>query len=407
MNVRVLILTNLYPPNAMGGYELSCRDVVDRWRECGHEVTVLTTAGTIEGVVEPPAPEQHVRRELEWYWEAHVFRKPKWCERRRLEEHNQQRLRAALRDLRPQVVSVWHMGGMSLSLLRSVEEAGVPLVCNVCDEWPTYAPVVDAWANTWRRWPRQLRWLGARVTHLSTDLPELDRHPATFVSAYTLASVRNRSRWDFPLATVVGSGVDGNDFPAARAGGASPWDWRLLAVGRIEPRKGFDVAISALSELPPSTRLRIAGVADPAYLSELTALAHRLGVSDRLVIEAAPRSELRDLYARADAVLFTSRWEEPFGLVPLEAMTQSTPVIATRRGGSAEFLEDRVNCLEVPVDDPTALAAAVRTLSADPSLRSSLVSNGLLTAARFTTAGLAERIGAVHLAAVDLPTGAR
>ena len=397
--MRVLVLSNLYPPNAMGGYELSCRDVVERWRGRGHDVTVLTTRGTVRGVVEPPSSEPHVRRDLRWYWSEHEFQRPPMRERLRLERHNHDALTAALDLGRPDVVSVWHMGGMSLSLLSALADRGLPVVCNICDDWPVYAPHRDAWSDAWASYPGWLRRVGARVTGVPTSLPALDQHAATFVSAFTLDSVRARAPWRFPDAAVVGSGVDMSDFPLAAGDPGKRWRWELLAVGRVEPRKGFDIAVAALAQLPAQARLRICGVADPDHLGQLRRLAAELGVHDRVDVGAVPRQELRHLYSAADAVLFTSRWEEPFGLVPLEAMSQATPVVATRRGGSAEFLVGGENCLEVPADDVTALVTAVRRLAGDPRLRGRLTVGGLATAARFTVDGLADRLERVHLEA--------
>ena len=51
---RMLVLTNMYPPHHYGGYELSCRDVVDRWRARGHDIEVLTTTMRVPGVADPP-----------------------------------------------------------------------------------------------------------------------------------------------------------------------------------------------------------------------------------------------------------------------------------------------------------------------------------------------------------------
>lgn len=398
--MRVLVLSNLYPPNAMGGYELSCRDVVDSWRARGHEVTVLTTAELLAGAVEPGLSQPHVRRELEWYWSAHSFSRPSLAQRWALERRNQERLRAALDELRPDVVSVWHMGGMSLSLLSALDRTGVPAVLNICDEWPDYGRTVDAWSRGWGRVPRLLRPLGAVLCGVPTVLPDLDRYAHAFVSAYTRDRLRERTLWTFPRATVVGSGVDSTDFPLSGGVVDRAWRWELLAVGRVEPRKGFDSAVRALAHLPEQARLHIVGVAEPSHLLELRALAEEVGAADRVVIEAVPRSELGALYAAADAVLFPSRWDEPFGLVPLEAMTQATPVVATRKGGSAEFLQDGVNCLEVPADDPGALAAAVRRLAGAQDLRRHLAEGGLRTAAAHTLERLADVLEQLHAAEV-------
>jgi glycosyltransferase involved in cell wall biosynthesis len=380
----------------MGGYELSCRDVVDRWRARGHEVLVLTTDTTVSGVVEPGVAEPHVRRQLRWYWSEHVFVRPTVRERLRLERANSRALRAAVAELRPDVVSVWHMGGMSLSLLTTLEDLGLPVVLNICDEWPRYTPERDAWLHGWSSLPSAVRAVGARVTGQPTRLPDLDRHAASVVSDYILRCLRERTQWSFPAAVVAGSGVDLDDFPLAPLPREKPWRGELLAVGRVEPRKGFDTVVAALPHLP-EMRLRIAGVADPAHLRELDKVAVELGVEDRVTIAAVPRSELCQLYADADAVVFPSRWDEPFGLVPLEAMTQATPVVATRRGGSGEFLVDGANCLEIPADDPLALAAAVRRLADDPQLRARLAAGGLSTAAEHTVDRLAGVLEELHL----------
>ena len=398
MRVRVLVLSNLYPPAAMGGYEMSCRDVVDRWRARGHEVTVLTTGTDLTGTVEPAAADSHVLRTLEWYWSDHRFLRPPAPARLRLERRDQARLKAAVRSVRPEVVSVWHMGGMPLSLLTQLERARIPAVLNICDDWTDYGPRVDAWLDAFATRPVWLARTAAKVTGVPTRPPDLDRHRATFVSQFTLDRARERTPWRFPGAVVVGSGVDTGDFPIHNAAPDRRWGWRLLCVGRVEPRKGFDVAVRAMAELPEAT-LRMVGVPDPAYADQLRREAADLGVADRVRMEALPRMALREAYAAADAVIFPSRWDEPFGLVPLEAMTQGIPVVATRRGGSAEFLADGVNCLEVAVDDPAGVAAAVRRLADDPALRRRLAEGGRATVAGYTADRLADVLEAVHVEA--------
>ena len=397
--MRVLVLSNLYPPNAMGGYELSCRDVVDRWRRRGHEVTVLTTAGRVSGVVEPAVDEPHVRRTLQWYWSEHAFRTPPLRERLAIERGNLAELRAALAK-GVDVVSVWHLGGMPLGLLTAIEQAGVPAVLNICDDWPDYGLRADAWTSIWARLPSPLRAAGEHALKVPTSVPNLDLHPASFVSAFTRATLRTRTRWDFPDSQVVGSGVDLGDFPWCTRD-LSTWNGRLLCVGRVEPRKGFRTAVEVLGLLPEAV-LRIAGVADPEHLAELLAVAEQLGATDRLVIGPVPRRELHELYRDADALLFTSAWDEPFGLVPLEAMTQGTPVVATRRGGSAEYLVEGTNCVAVPAGDSEALAAAVRRLADDAKLRARLAAGGRRTAAAHTVDVLADRLEALHLRAATV-----
>jgi glycosyltransferase involved in cell wall biosynthesis len=101
---------------------------------------------------------------------------------------------------------------------------------------------------------------------------------------------------------------------------------------------------------------------------------------------ARPRDELPALYAAADAVVFPVRWDEPWGLVPIEAMAFGRPVAATGRGGSREYLRDEENCLLFEAGDAAGLAAAVRRLAEDGQLRARLREAGEETARRHTDA---------------------
>jgi glycosyltransferase involved in cell wall biosynthesis len=106
-------------------------------------------------------------------------------------------------------------------------------------------------------------------------------------------------------------------------------------------------------------------------------------VTNRVSFERHPRTELPEIYAAADALLFPVRWEEPFGLVPLEAMACGTPVVATGRGGSGEYLRDSENCVLFDADSGArGLAQAVARLAEDPPLRERLAAAGRELAAR-------------------------
>ncbi|MDQ3608955.1 MAG: glycosyltransferase family 4 protein, partial [Actinomycetota bacterium] len=181
---------------------------------------------------------------------------------------------------------------------------------------------------------------------------------------------------------VVHPGVDPDRFPPAPPG---PWKGRLVYCGRIDERKGIADVIAALARLPEAT-LRVDGGGDESQLGSLRQQAAELGVAGRVTFARSSREELPDVYAAADAVLFPVRWPEPWGLVPLEAMSVGRPVVATGTGGSAEYLSDGDNALVIPPGDPLALAAAVRRLAQGPALRERLVAGGRRTAGSLTQA---------------------
>ena len=401
---RIVFLTNMYPPHHFGGYELQCQDIVGRFRERGHECTVLTSSVRLPDVSDPVDERAGgVRRELRIYWDDHRIVRAGLVERARIEHHNQRVLQAALRELRPDVVSVWHMGAMSLGLIGSVRRAGIPMVFVVCDDWLCYGSHVDGWTSMFANRPRLTKYArplvqGISGLHVGTgDIGGCG--PFLFVSGRTMETAVRESPWEFPDATVVYSGIDAGIFARRPDGVTRPWRWRLLCAGRIDARKGIDTAIRALGQLPAEATLSVVGRGDDRILAGLHDLAASLGVGERITWTVTDRAGLADQYAAADAFVFPVTWEEPFGLVPLEAMASGTPVVATARGGSAEFLVDGVNCVRFAPDDDASLAAALHRLAADADLRAGLVAAGRLTAAELTIDRLADILEDWHTGA--------
>ena len=155
----------------------------------------------------------------------------------------------------------------------------------------------------------------------------------------------------------------------------------------------MDTAIEAMATLPVQARLELIGGWDPREEDRLRKLARQVGIEGRVDFAGQlDRSEIAAAYARADATVFPVRWEEPWGLVPLESMAKGRPVVATGRGGSAEYLRDGENCLLFEAGDAQALAAAVRRLAEDPALRMRLRDGGLATAPTHTEGVLNEAV---------------
>lgn len=387
---RILAITNMYPPHHYGGYELSCRDVMERFSAGGHEIAVLTTTMRVPGVAGgADERERGIRRDLRFYWDDHVLLSPSVWHRARIERRNQRSLRAALDEFRPDVVSVWNMGAMSLGLLTSLARRAVPIVYNVCDDWLDYGRQLDAWSRLFRR----RAGLGALVgglVRVPTQLPDVGKTGAfCFVSERTRRAAQERTPWRFDRSTVVYSGIDTTDFPIVAATSTEEWSWRILFVGRLDERKGSEILIRVLPLLPPQATVELLGGGDAAELDRLRAMAQGLGVADRVSFGACDRAELAPRYSAADVFVFPSTWDEPFGLVPVEAMACATPVVATGRGGSAEFLVHELNCLLFAAADVDELAAALHRLAGDPGLRRRLVDGGRATATELTIDRLA------------------
>lgn len=174
--------------------------------------------------------------------------------------------------------------------------------------------------------------------------------------------------------SVVPCGVDLERFTPQ--GTTEPRDhrYRIVSVGRLVPRKGFDVAIAALRSLP-EVELVIAGGPQEGRLAEdpeaqrLLRFASELGVGDRVRLTGQiARADVPALLRSADVVVCTP-WYEPFGIVPLEAMACGVPVVAAAVGGLTDSVVDGVTGVHVPPRRPDAVAAAVRKLLSDAALR--------------------------------------
>lgn len=395
---RVLAVTNLYPPHALGGYEWSCFDVLRRLSERGHDVTVATTTTRLAGVIDDPAEAGHVHRVLEWYWNDHVLTSPPPWRRYAQERRNLARLRSLLRATRPEVVSVWNMGAMSWGLLRLISDAGIPMVFAVCDEWPVYGVHLDAWGRLFEH-RRRLGRVVERLLRVPAAPVDLGPSGAwCFVSESTRRACQEGSRLSFEVSTVIHSGIEPTHFPLFDdSQEPEPFEWRLLYVGRLDERKGVLTAIDALAQLPEQATLKLVGRGDAE--AAIWERARRVGVAERVEVASVDRSEAAAVYGAADVFLFTSEWTEPFGLTPIEAMACGTPVVGTGTGGSDGFLIHEATCLRVPPGDPAAIAAAVGRIAASPDLRRTLRAGGRHIASQLTTDRLADRFERWHLAA--------
>ncbi len=388
--MRILTVGNRCPPWSLGGYETTWASTVAALRAGGHPTHVLTTRPDPTDRPYDGRPPDGVERALHWYWRAHRFpaRRLRACVA--MERSNAAVLSEAMRSWRPDAVLWWAMGGMSLSLLEQVRRAGVPALAAVGDDWPGYGPGVDQWSRRWRGRARGLLApVAARVSGVPAAL-DLDRAARwTFVSTHALNAARGAG-WRLPGAVVHHPGVDPEEFPVAPA---PPWSWRLLYCGRIDPRKGIETAIRALPLLPAEATLRIHGDGDAAHAGELRALAAQLEVAERVLFSSSDHGGVAVTMAGCDALVFPVTWQEPWGLVPLEAMAVGRPVVASRAGGgAAEYLDAERNCLQFAPGDAAGLADAVTRLAGDQPLRAALVRGGTATAGRLTQRAFVEAI---------------
>jgi len=138
----------------------------------------------------------------------------------------------------------------------------------------------------------------------------------------------------------------------------------VLAVCRLEPQKGLDLAVRAF----PDVRRKhpeavLVALGEGPQRQELERLADELDVP---VFLPGRVPDVTAWLRRADLLVHPARWEG-FGLALLEAMLASLPIVATRVSSIPEIVVDRENGLLVPPDDAAALATAVSRVLDDPA----------------------------------------
>lgn len=165
------------------------------------------------------------------------------------------------------------------------------------------------------------------------------------------------------LVSVIRNGVDTDRFsprPAPEPGERV----RFVALGRLDPRKGLDLALEALAQVP---RAELEIVGDGELRAHLAALASRLGVADRARLSGYA-SDVRDAIARADVALSSAR-AEGLGIALLEAMAMGRPVVAVPVGGIPEIVRDGQTGWLAEARSAGALARAMRAAIDAPEER--------------------------------------
>lgn len=170
----------------------------------------------------------------------------------------------------------------------------------------------------------------------------------------------------------------------------------VFFVGRHEPRKGLDVLLRAMGELPAAVKLWIASDGpETERLKSLSAGDPRISWLGRI-----SDSEKIALMRRASAFCAPSLSGESFGIVLLEAMAAETPVVASDIPGYAKVARGGRDALLTPPGDASALAMGLERVLHEPSVAAGLVASGLERAHMFSMARLAEEYVALYERAI-------
>lgn len=394
--MRILLVSNLYPPYVEGGAEILAHDVATELTRLGHEVLTLTSfydlakARKDEGVwrtlrIFPVAHFDKRRSAFQQLNQLYNFYRRYHC------AANARELRRVIAETKPDALYIWEVTGIGVtSLMKTLARLDIPIVFHLGSYWLLYASKPETEQSRIKVSALKQRLIG------SFPIP---KHASMIAVSETVKQQHVEAGIDAARIEVIYNGIDASflNLPEAeRAQSEVEQPFQLLYVGRLRVEKGIAVIFKALSllakerdalksgELP--FHLRIFGSGDKVYIDELQALLQEKELTRAVTLHGKiPQHELIAWYDRADVMLVPSLWKEPFGLVIAEGMARKLPVIASNLGGPAEILTHEVNGLLVTPGDERELAMAIGRLLDDRALRERLGNAARQTVAeRFT-----------------------
>jgi phosphatidylinositol alpha-mannosyltransferase len=170
----------------------------------------------------------------------------------------------------------------------------------------------------------------------------------------------------------------------------------VLFVSRLEPRKGFMVALRAFEILQERvTDVRFVAAGDGSERTAVEQLPP--AVRDKvLMLGSVPNDQLPRYHAAADVFVAPATGRESFGYILVEAMASGLPVVASRIPGYDEVVREGVDGLLVPPSNPPALATALERVLGDPDMARRFGESGRKRAGEFSWDRIAARLEPIY-----------
>lgn len=386
--MRILILSNFFPPARSGGYTQWCHEVAERLAKRGHTIGVLTSRYEL---AKAPAKEHNIHRllhlegSLAYYQPLHFF--TRWKKQYR---ENLEFLEQTVKDFAPDLIFVWGMWALSQALPARAEQL-LPgrVVYYLSDYWPSALDMhSEYWQSPARHGVMQVpkRVLSrAALSMLSKESqPDLKFEQVICVSGRVRDLLVEKG---LPIrhARIIHGGTDVERFQGDGTRDLQRGHVKLLYAGQLVHHKGVHTAIEAMARLVNQQRrnnltLTLIGSGHPDYEAFLHDLVESQHLTDFVVFrKPVTKHEMPAIFQQFDVLVFPSIYEEPLARVTQEAMASGLVVIGTTTGGTKEILRDGETGLTFAPGDSVGLAEQVNRLISDPGLGSRLAQAGRQT----------------------------
>lgn len=369
--MKVLMITNLYPPFYLGGYEQLCGDVAEGLKQRGHEIFVLTSRFGSQGGPEEERIYRELSMDINFY--SYRTRGSIVCA-----VANHRAFHRTLDRVRPDILFIWNMENLGRHLLQSVETAAMPALYHHSAPWVLSPDRL----TTIARHLNHLPWLGDVLVSrkILYDHRRLSIDNSTFSCEFLRRQIEEAGVL-IRSGEVVYEGIPLELFPPRdhdSEAGAGRDRLELIYGGQLVRHKGVHTAILAIADLIrrrhiTDIHLSVYGTGEEQYIQYLRSLVDQHGLENFVTMHPpVPRKELGRILHRHQVLIFPSIWEEPWSLMLLLGMACGLAVVGTFTGGSRELLVNEKNCLLFGADDAQSLADQIQRLLVSPDLRLSI-----------------------------------
>jgi glycogen synthase len=402
--MRILFLSNFFPPARPGGYTQWCHEVAERLAERGHTIGVLTSR---HERAKAPAGEQNIHRllhlegDLAYYQPLHFF--TRW---KKQHGENLVFLENTVKEFAPDLIFVWGMWALSKTLPARAEQL-LPgrVVYYLSDYWLSAEDMHTAyWQSPVRRWPLQApkRVLSkvAKSMLAKEGQPDLKLEQVICVSA-RVRDLLVEAGLPLQSARIIRGGTDVQRFLNGPERDRMSGRLKLLYAGQLVRHKGVHTAIEAMVRLAKKwssdqIHLTLVGSGHPDYETFLRDLVERERLHEFVTFhKQVSKDQMPAVLQQFDVLIFPSIYEEPLARMTQEAMASGLVVVGTTTGGTGEILTHAETGLTFEPEDADGLAEQVSRLIVDPDLCCRLAQAGRQTVlANFTLDKMVKEIEA-------------
>ena len=375
--MRILVLSDLYPPYYKGGHEIQCKVIADGLSEKGHEVYVLTSKYGVNG----QSKDNNIYRLLYFIDEGSakgIGRRYVQIKIALLGRLNYLITKKVIKHFKLDIIYAGQLSGISIFPMRAIQSCDIPIVHHLGNYF--FVELVEMCIlekNSLKRFYRK------RI-HGFKNIDDFDFKHILVVSGAVKRTYVEAGFSADNISIIPPPGIPSElikkeynrniKFHGKRT--------KLLYVGRLSKEKGVDTALKTVGHLTSKFGVRnltldIIGEGNKKYEENLRILSDSLSLKDYVNFRGKllPEEVLKE-YNNYDMLLVPSIWDAS-PIVLIEAMSQGVPIIATKTGGIPERIEDGKNGLLVPVGNSVKMAEAVKKLVDNPSLYEKISRNGI------------------------------